>query len=86
VGAHYPMKRRCKILRREVGSSTAEFGLIAALILLVSLVTLGNVGDETNQTFLKVATAFDGGGSLSTADGDEDACNGFGMVSCKYVK
>ena len=45
-----------QFLRDESGVTAMEYGMIAALIAVVILTTLGLVGDDLNSTFTKIET------------------------------
>lgn len=45
-----------KILGSESGQSMAEYALIAALIAVVAMVALGNIGTNVKDKFDKIAT------------------------------
>jgi pilus assembly protein Flp/PilA len=42
-------------LRDEEGATAIEYGLIAALIAVVAMVAMGNVGDSLKGIFQKIA-------------------------------
>ena len=45
----------------ESGATAIEYGLIAAIVSIVIIVSLGAVGDELNIVFNRVACALEGG-------------------------
>lgn len=45
------MKFINKLFREETGATAIEYGLIAALIAVASIVAMGNLGNELNRTF-----------------------------------
>ena len=46
-----------KFVREEDGVTAIEYALIAALIAIVIIITVGNVGTNLNLVFSKVASA-----------------------------
>ncbi|MCW1402868.1 Flp family type IVb pilin [Novosphingobium sp. MW5] len=46
-----------KILRDEAGATAIEYGLIAALIAVAIMTTIGGLGEELNKTFSKTSSA-----------------------------
>ncbi len=42
-------------LRDEEGATAIEYGLIAALIAVVAMVAMGNVGESLKEIFQKIA-------------------------------
>ena len=51
------MKFLNKLIRDEAGATAIEYGLIAALIAVAAITTLGFVGEEVDGTFKDVETA-----------------------------
>jgi pilus assembly protein Flp/PilA len=49
-----------RFLRDEEGASMVEYGLLAALIAVVCIISITNVGTELNIVFGKVASALNG--------------------------
>lgn len=49
-----------KVRKNQRGATAIEYGLIAALISIVVIATLGKVGKGINNTFSKVASAVGG--------------------------
>lgn len=45
------MKFIKKLFRNEAGATAIEYGLIAALIAVASIVAMGSLGDELTKTF-----------------------------------
>ncbi len=45
------MKFIKKLFREETGATAIEYGLIAALIAVASIVAMGNLGSELSDTF-----------------------------------
>ena len=48
-----------RFLKDESGATAIEYGLIAALISVVLVGTLGFVGDSLNATFARIRTELD---------------------------
>ena len=46
-----------KLLANEEGATAIEYGLIAALIAVAIMTTIGGLGEELNKTFSKTASA-----------------------------
>ncbi len=46
-----------KIFRDESGATAIEYGLIAALIAVAIMTTIGGLGAELNSTFSKTSSA-----------------------------
>lgn len=67
VGRDEPGKTDCnwrrkmkfinKLFRDEAGATAIEYGLIAALIAVAIMTTVGNLGTELNKTFSKTSSA-----------------------------
>lgn len=53
------MKFINKLFREETGATAIEYGLIAALIAVASIVAMGNLGNELNRTFDTTKTSMD---------------------------
>ena len=49
--------------RREDGQAAVEYGVLLALILVVSIVVIGLLGGEVQDAFQSVVDALPGGGS-----------------------
>lgn len=49
------MKFINKLIRDEEGATAIEYGLIAALIAVALITTLGTLGDSLNTTFTNVS-------------------------------
>jgi pilus assembly protein Flp/PilA len=49
-----------RFLSNEDGATAIEYGLIAALVSVVLVTTLGLVGDSLNETFTTIQTALEG--------------------------
>ena len=52
-----------KFLADESGATAIEYGLIAALVSVVIMTTLGLLGDSLDTTFKDVNTELGGGGA-----------------------
>lgn len=50
------MKTIYKIFRDETGATAIEYGLIAALIAVAIMTTVGGLGTELNTTFSKTSS------------------------------
>lgn len=50
------MKHSTKILKIEDGATVIEYGLIAALIAVAAITTMGALGDQLSDTFGNVGT------------------------------
>jgi pilus assembly protein Flp/PilA len=50
------MKLSTKIFKNEDGATAIEYGLIAALIAVAAITTMGALGDELSSTFGNVST------------------------------
>lgn len=50
------MKIIKKIFKNEDGATAIEYGLIAALIAVAAITTMGTLGDELSATFGNVGT------------------------------
>jgi pilus assembly protein Flp/PilA len=50
-------------LRREDGQAAVEYGVLLALILVVSIVVIGTLGGEVKDAFQAVVDKIPGGGS-----------------------
>lgn len=50
------MKLSTKIFKNEDGATAIEYGLIAALIAVAAITTMGALGDELSLTFGNVST------------------------------
>lgn len=59
------MKFLNKLIRDEAGATAIEYGLIAALIAVAAISTMGLLGDQLNATFSEATTA------MANADDDE---------------
>lgn len=46
-----------KLIQDAEGATAIEYGLIAALIAVAIMTTVGNLGDELNKTFSKTSSA-----------------------------
>lgn len=46
-----------KLLANEEGATAIEYGLIAALIAVAIMTTIGGLGEELNKTFSKTSSA-----------------------------
>ncbi len=51
------MKFINKLFRDEAGATAIEYGLIAALIAVAIMTTIGGLGTELNKTFSKTSSA-----------------------------
>lgn len=51
------MQRITKLFTDEAGATAIEYGLIAALIAVAIMTTVGNLGTELNKTFSKTSEA-----------------------------
>ncbi|MCW1402869.1 Flp family type IVb pilin [Novosphingobium sp. TH158] len=51
------MKFINKLFRDEAGATAIEYGLIAALIAVAIMSTIGGLGTELNKTFSKTSSA-----------------------------
>ncbi|MFM5906665.1 MAG: Flp family type IVb pilin [Novosphingobium sp.] len=51
------MKFINKLFRDEAGATAIEYGLIAALIAVAIMTTVGGLGTELNKTFSKTSSA-----------------------------
>jgi pilus assembly protein Flp/PilA len=49
------MKLSTKIFKNEDGATAIEYGLIAALIAVAAITTMGALGDELSSTFGNVS-------------------------------
>ncbi|WP_395614683.1 Flp family type IVb pilin [Sphingorhabdus sp.] len=49
------MKLSTKIFKNEDGATAIEYGLIAALIAVAAITTMGTLGDELSSTFGNVS-------------------------------
>jgi pilus assembly protein Flp/PilA len=54
-----------RLFREEEGVTLIEYALIAALIAIAAIVTLGLVGGQINALFQQVLSALGGGGGGS---------------------
>lgn len=60
------MKQRiASFIRDESGATAIEYGLIAGLISLVIIVSLGLVGDELSAAFTKISTSLSSAGTTT---------------------
>jgi pilus assembly protein Flp/PilA len=50
------MKLSTKIFKNEDGATAIEYGLIAALIAVAAITTMGALGDQLSDTFGNVGT------------------------------
>jgi pilus assembly protein Flp/PilA len=50
------MKLSTKIFKNEDGATAIEYGLIAALIAVAAITTMGALGEELSATFSDVST------------------------------
>ena len=50
------MKFINKLIRDEAGATAIEYGLIAALIAVAIMTTVGGLGTQLNQTFSKTSS------------------------------
>lgn len=57
------MKFINKLFRDEAGATAIEYGLIAALIAVAIMTTVGGLGSQLNSTFKKTSS------QMSTANG-----------------
>lgn len=46
-----------KMLKDEQGATAIEYGLIAALIAIAAITTMGTLGDSLNETFSTVSSS-----------------------------
>ena len=51
------LKKICNRLKSEAGATAIEYGLIAALIAVVLIGSLGALGNNTSNTFTKVSNS-----------------------------
>lgn len=51
------MQRITKLFKDETGATAIEYGLIAALIAVAIMTTVGNLGGELDKTFSKSSAA-----------------------------
>ena len=49
------------LFRDEAGATAIEYGLIAALIAVAIMTTVGGLGSELNSTFSKTSSSISGG-------------------------
>ncbi len=49
------------LVRDEAGATAIEYGLIAALIAVAIMTTVGGLGSELNSTFAKTSSSISGG-------------------------
>ncbi len=61
------MKFINKLFREETGATAIEYGLIAALIAVASIVAMGNLGNELNRTFTTTKTSMDAANDKAAA-------------------
>jgi len=57
------MKLVARFLKNESGATAIEYGLIAALIAVVIITIVGEVGTSLDQTFTDVRDGLDGTGA-----------------------
>ena len=50
------MAKFLKLIKNNKGATAIEYGLIAALIAVAAIATMGNIGNELGTTFNQVAT------------------------------
>lgn len=62
------MKFINKLLRDEAGATAIEYGLIAALIAVASIVAMQNLGGELQQTFETTSSKMSEANDAATAD------------------
>ena len=54
-------KTIARFVRSESGATAIEYGIFAALISVIIIVAVGNIGTELNTAFESVVTALQGG-------------------------
>jgi pilus assembly protein Flp/PilA len=59
------MKFLNKLIRDEAGATAIEYGLIAALIAVALITTLGTLGSSLNGTFTNVSTKLDAANTVA---------------------
>ncbi len=76
------MKFFSQLMKNEEGATAIEYGLIAALIAVALVVTLGSIGSDVNEVFGKVdcsLAAADETEAQACADFDIEASNDSGV-------
>ena len=61
------MKFIKKLFREETGATAIEYGLIAALIAVASIVAMGNLGNELSDTFKTTTTKMEAANTKANA-------------------
>ena len=61
----YIMKFINKLIRDEAGATAIEYGLIAALIAVAIMTTVGGLGTQLNQTFSKTSSGMSAANTAS---------------------
>jgi pilus assembly protein Flp/PilA len=65
----FNIKLQKRLLNEQAGSTAVEYGLICALIAVVSLAAVSNLGQKAESVYTQVNMAMSGNGSGTTVGG-----------------